>query len=80
MPVLKSELTMSGALIKQIKAINQAIPQNGIGYGLLRYLQEDADIIAAEANFAFDIAFNYLGQFDHNDSNNNLGELMILWR
>ncbi|HEX6288077.1 MAG TPA: non-ribosomal peptide synthase/polyketide synthase, partial [Herpetosiphonaceae bacterium] len=53
-----------GAALKTIKEQLRAIPQRGIGYGLLRYLAPElvrdrfVDLPAAE------VAFNYLGQLD----------------
>jgi amino acid adenylation domain-containing protein/non-ribosomal peptide synthase protein (TIGR01720 family) len=52
------------ALLKAVKEQLRRIPQQGIGYGLLRYLgrkeiaQQLAELPAAQ------ISFNYLGQFD----------------
>jgi amino acid adenylation domain-containing protein/non-ribosomal peptide synthase protein (TIGR01720 family) len=54
-----------GDSIKTIKEQLRAIPNNGIGYGLLRYLNEDATL--REQLKGLDhapITFNYLGQFD----------------
>src|SRR6266545_4164934 len=48
-----------------VKEQLQAIPRHGIGYGLLRYLNRDAEVIALFRNLAqAEISFNYLGQFD----------------
>ncbi|HSX62872.1 MAG TPA: amino acid adenylation domain-containing protein, partial [Tahibacter sp.] len=54
----------AGAVIKAIKEQNRAIPHHGIGYGILRYLTRDADILAASAGNEPELEFNYLGQFD----------------
>ncbi len=48
-------------LIRQVKELYRAIPQHGIGYGLLRYLREEESLAPAKAP---NIGFNYLGQFD----------------
>lgn len=53
-----------GKLIEDVKAQIRAVPENGIGYGILRYLAADRDIVAAEQDSRDDIVFNYLGQFD----------------
>ncbi|HEY0604050.1 MAG TPA: amino acid adenylation domain-containing protein, partial [Herpetosiphonaceae bacterium] len=54
-----------GAALKTIKEQLRAIPQHGIGYGVLRYLAP-AEIRAALEEFpAAEVAFNYLGQLDH---------------
>jgi non-ribosomal peptide synthase protein (TIGR01720 family) len=49
----------TGERLKQIKEQVRAIPQSGIGYGVLRYLKRTMDGGAEGA-----ISFNYLGQFD----------------
>ncbi|NQY62230.1 MAG: amino acid adenylation domain-containing protein [Alteromonadaceae bacterium] len=55
----------TGELIKQVKDQYRMIPENGIGYGVLRYIAQDPEIIALEAdNNAPVVLFNYLGQFD----------------
>ncbi|WP_199335631.1 non-ribosomal peptide synthetase [Nostoc sp. FACHB-110] len=54
-----------GTLIKSIKEQLRSIPNKGIGYGLLRYLSQDAEISAQLQAFPqAEISFNYLGQFD----------------
>jgi amino acid adenylation domain-containing protein/non-ribosomal peptide synthase protein (TIGR01720 family) len=51
--------------LKSVKEQLRAIPNKGIGYGLLRYLIQDAEIAAQlEALPQAEISFNYLGQFD----------------
>ena len=50
-----------GADLKAIKEQLRAVPRNGIGYGLLRYLSPAP---ALEALPAPQVSFNYLGQFD----------------
>jgi amino acid adenylation domain-containing protein/non-ribosomal peptide synthase protein (TIGR01720 family) len=58
------EAPLSDALLS-IQKQRRQIPRDGLGYGLLRFLQEDASIDAAlaTANQA-DVSFNYLGQLD----------------
>ncbi|GER90193.1 hypothetical protein KDW_43550 [Dictyobacter vulcani] len=54
-----------GTLLKQIKERLRTIPHNGIGYGLLRYLSEDASVTDRIRKISpAEISFNYLGQFD----------------
>jgi amino acid adenylation domain-containing protein/non-ribosomal peptide synthase protein (TIGR01720 family) len=50
--------------LKSIKEQVRAVPQGGIGYGLLRYLHPEADLRRrlADAPQA-EVLFNYLGQF-----------------
>ena len=54
-----------GHALKAIKEQVRALPQHGIGYGLLRYLHEDQAVRDALAALPqADMSFNYLGQFD----------------
>ncbi|WP_024616033.1 non-ribosomal peptide synthase/polyketide synthase [Pseudomonas kilonensis] len=53
-----------GAAIKQIKEQLRAIPNKGIGFGVLRYLGDDAAQACLKALPLPGITFNYLGQFD----------------
>ncbi|HSX59050.1 MAG TPA: amino acid adenylation domain-containing protein, partial [Tahibacter sp.] len=62
--VLRSAGLETGAVIKAIKEQYRAIPQRGLGYGVLRYLARDADLIAAADGQQESLVFNYLGQFD----------------
>ncbi len=51
-----------GSALKAIKEQLRAVPDNGIGYGLLRYLNpETASILSGMAKSQID--FNYLGRF-----------------
>ncbi len=51
--------------LKSVKEQLRAIPNKGIGYGLLRYLSQDSEIAAQLQAFGQpEISFNYLGQFD----------------
>ncbi|WP_375471079.1 condensation domain-containing protein, partial [uncultured Nostoc sp.] len=53
-----------GNALKSVKEQLRAIPNKGIGYGLLRYLNSDAEISAQLQTIpASEISFNYLGQF-----------------
>ena len=53
------------AALKSVKEQLRRIPQRGIGYGLLRYLNQDAETRAnLQALAAPAISFNYLGQFN----------------
>jgi amino acid adenylation domain-containing protein/non-ribosomal peptide synthase protein (TIGR01720 family) len=47
-------------VIKAVKEQLRAVPNNGIGYGVLRQLANDAELTAGEP----EILFNYLGQLD----------------
>ncbi|MEH2136766.1 amino acid adenylation domain-containing protein [Nostoc sp.] len=53
-----------GTALKSVKEQLREIPNKGIGYGLLRYLNVDAEISAQlERIPQAEISFNYLGQF-----------------
>ncbi|MEH2050562.1 amino acid adenylation domain-containing protein [Nostoc sp.] len=53
-----------GTALKSVKEQLRLIPNKGIGYGLLRYLNVDAEISAQlEKIPQAEISFNYLGQF-----------------
>ncbi len=49
------------AALRSVKEQLRTIPRRGIGYGLLRWLSDDAALAAKPAP---EIRFNYLGQFD----------------
>ncbi|MBO1057381.1 MAG: amino acid adenylation domain-containing protein [Dolichospermum sp. JUN01] len=51
--------------LKSVKEQLRAIPNKGIGYGLLRYLSQDPEIATQLKTLPqAEISFNYLGQFD----------------
>jgi amino acid adenylation domain-containing protein/non-ribosomal peptide synthase protein (TIGR01720 family) len=53
-----------GEELRRIKEQLRAIPERGIGYGLLRYLCQDDDVRAALSELPRpQVSFNYLGQF-----------------
>ncbi|MBX9258921.1 non-ribosomal peptide synthase/polyketide synthase, partial [Desmonostoc muscorum CCALA 125] len=53
-----------GNALKSVKEQLRAIPNKGIGFGLLRYLNFDAEILAQLQTIpTSEISFNYLGQF-----------------
>ncbi|MBW4497711.1 MAG: amino acid adenylation domain-containing protein [Oscillatoria princeps RMCB-10] len=54
-----------GETLKSIKEQLRAVPNRGIGYGLLRFLSEDAEVAEKlQALPTAEVSFNYLGQFD----------------
>jgi len=56
-----------GDAIKQTKEQLHAVPNRGIGFGILRYLDPDSQIgQLLQAMSEPEISFNYLGQFDQN--------------
>ncbi|MDF5715801.1 MAG: amino acid adenylation domain-containing protein [Rhizonema sp. NSF051] len=65
-----------GDSLKFIKQQLRAIPNRGVGYGLLRYLSGDAEITSTlKALPQAQIIFNYLGQFDWGMQENSLFKL-----
>jgi amino acid adenylation domain-containing protein/non-ribosomal peptide synthase protein (TIGR01720 family) len=53
------------AALKAIQEQLRAVPNRGIGYGLLRYLSRESAVSAQlRAQPQAEVAFNYLGQFD----------------
>ena len=54
-----------GEALKSVKEQMRSIPNRGIGYGVLRYLNTDTSIREKLASFpSAQVSFNYLGQFD----------------
>ena len=54
-----------GEALKSVKEQLRAIPERGVGYGLLRHLHRSEDVGAAlAAEPEAEVIFNYLGQFD----------------
>ncbi|MGI8500285.1 MAG: amino acid adenylation domain-containing protein [Hassallia sp.] len=54
-----------GEVLKSIKEQLRAIPKQGIGYGVLRYLSDRQEIIEQMRSLPqAEISFNYFGQFD----------------
>ncbi len=52
-----------GEIIKKVKEQLRAIPNRGVGYGLLRYLNPESSLVLSPMNKP-QLSFNYLGQFD----------------
>jgi non-ribosomal peptide synthase protein (TIGR01720 family) len=54
-----------GELLKSVKEQLRRIPNRGLGYGLLRYMCEDAQLVEGLAALPrAEVRFNYLGQLD----------------
>ncbi|MDQ3194316.1 MAG: condensation domain-containing protein [Bacteroidota bacterium] len=68
--------------IKLVKEYLRQIPDNGIGFGLLKYLNTDADIKERFRSFPVpELVFNYLGQLNLNitpESDWKLGKRLIV--
>ncbi|MCP1444489.1 amino acid adenylation domain-containing protein/non-ribosomal peptide synthase protein (TIGR01720 family) [Pseudomonas sp. GGS8] len=63
-PVNLSPANDLGASIKTVKEQLRAVPDKGLGYGVLRYLADSQTSSALAALPQPRITFNYLGQFD----------------
>jgi amino acid adenylation domain-containing protein/non-ribosomal peptide synthase protein (TIGR01720 family) len=60
-----SEAVDSSTALKSIKEQLRSVPNKGMGYGLLRYLRGDAELVDRLQSLpAPEVSFNYLGQFD----------------
>ncbi|MBD2309017.1 amino acid adenylation domain-containing protein [Chroococcidiopsis sp. FACHB-1243] len=63
----------SGEALKAIKEQLRAIPNRGIGYSILRYLNKNTDKIELLRSLLQpEVSFNYLGQFDQTFSQSSL--------
>ncbi|MEQ8755468.1 MAG: amino acid adenylation domain-containing protein [Coleofasciculus sp. G1-WW12-02] len=70
-------ISQPGEALKAIKEQLRGIPNRGIGYGVLRYLSEDAEVIQKLSSLPqAEVRFNYLGQFDQILSESRLFELV----
>ena len=77
-PLKLTALPEPGASIKHIKEQIRAVPEKGIGFGLLRYLQPSSRLALNQAHPAR-ITFNYLGQFDSSFESGPSGSDAALW-
>ncbi|QKN67382.1 amino acid adenylation domain-containing protein [Streptomyces coelicolor] len=57
-----AEADAPGRLLKQVKENVRAVPDGGLGYGILRYLGDETGKVLAALPSA-EIGFNYLGRF-----------------
>lgn len=70
-----------GEALKAIKEQLRAIPQRGMGYGMLRYLNRNADVQGRMVQApAAELSFNYLGQFDQVTSASDGFARMVEWK
>jgi microcystin synthetase protein McyA len=57
--------SQAGESLKTVKEKLRSVPGKGVGYGILRYLSDDAELRASLAGGGkAEVSFNYLGQFD----------------
>jgi amino acid adenylation domain-containing protein/non-ribosomal peptide synthase protein (TIGR01720 family) len=65
--------TQPAEALKTIKEQIRAIPNKGIGYGILRYLCNDPQIVESLHSLPrAEVVFNYLGQFDQTFSESSM--------
>ena len=71
--------TNPGDTLKSVKEQLRRVPNRGIGFGLLRYLSDDAGLRATmEAVPAPEIAFNYMGQYGPEQFNSSYTKRLTL--
>lgn len=68
---LKIMSQQPGEIIKHTKENLRKIPNKGIGYGLLRFMNKET-VISEELNALPEITFNYLGQFEKEQENDQI--------
>src|SRR5262249_24428704 len=62
---LEAESEEIGEALKEIKEQLRSIPKRGVGYGALRYLSQNEEVVRKLSGGArAEMRFNYLGQFD----------------
>ena len=59
--LIPSQYEDMGVLIKDVKEQLRQIPNDGIGYGILKYIQKHEALLTSEGSIP-DVVFNYLGQ------------------
>lgn len=72
-PVL-FDLTTAEDLSDEIKIVKESlrqIPDQGIGYGILKYLTPEEKKRGLKINFQPEVSFNYIGQFDQDLQNHS---------
>ncbi|MEK6350588.1 MAG: amino acid adenylation domain-containing protein [Burkholderia sp.] len=63
-PVRLAPLGEPGEALTRVKESLRAVPQRGLGYGLLKYLGDQAGQASLAVAAPSAVVFNYLGQFD----------------
>lgn len=66
--LLNSEHSGIATAIKYVKENLRSIPNNGIGYGVLRYIAQDEKLRQLEQQHTAAVLFNYLGEFNHGNA------------
>jgi amino acid adenylation domain-containing protein/non-ribosomal peptide synthase protein (TIGR01720 family) len=71
--LILEEASHPGEAVKAVKEQLRGIPNRGIGYGVLRYLSSDREIVDQLAALPqAEVSFNYFGQFDQTLSESSL--------
>lgn len=74
---LKSQAKSLKTCLFDIQTLLKKIPNKGVGYGILKFLNNDSDIRKRlSLNTPIPIRFNYLGQFDQNLNDDQLFEFV----
>jgi amino acid adenylation domain-containing protein/non-ribosomal peptide synthase protein (TIGR01720 family) len=72
----KQEGSKTGELLKQVKEQVRGVPKRGTGYGLLKYMSDEASVREEmRRGLEAQVSFNYLGQFDQALNQGELFEL-----
>ncbi|HEX7154408.1 MAG TPA: amino acid adenylation domain-containing protein [Thermoanaerobaculia bacterium] len=61
---LQSATASVADVIKSVKEQYRALPNHGLGFGVLRYLAQDEELVAKASAYRPQLVFNYLGQLD----------------
>ena len=56
-----------GMILKNIKELIRQIPNNGMSYGILKYLTQDSKKNKVDLEYNMDVCFNYLGEINQQD-------------
>ncbi|GGG24223.1 hypothetical protein GCM10011344_26200 [Dokdonia pacifica] len=71
-PLLLSDKKELALTLVETKEALRAVPNKGIGYGVLRYLSSEKDVRSDLSKDIEQIKFNYLGQFGNNQNEEGL--------
>ncbi|TGD57482.1 condensation domain-containing protein, partial [Flavobacterium humi] len=63
--LLQAGFESEGELIKSVKEQIRNVPDKGLGYGALKYLNTDTQTSSLLNGKSWDLVFNYLGQMDN---------------
>ncbi len=63
-----------GVAIRRVKQLIQSMPDKGVGYGVLKYLDPESQVATANTETP-QIGFNYLGRFEKSQSDHSQWEM-----